>query len=312
MIKKTITTICLLFFLGCTNREGFAVRKITSTHAPNSKWDVEEISGDQLEDIKEIFDQPFYYLAKGRHSYAFASADGTTVLKFFRQRQLGRHNWKNALPLPHSLMKGYAKKYEAGLKKRESTFSSFIEAYKNLRDETGLLYLHFNRTNGLINKKVKLHYKNKRVDIIDIDRFEFALQKRANLGFDHLQKLLDSGDTKRVLTSIGSYLDLTITRCKKGYTDDDLQFNKNFGFIEDKAIEIDLGHITKDLSMKSDEKCRAQVELVATEITNWFYEKSRETLPQVEELIETIINEKCTCKGSDSSPQTLPSQEESL
>ncbi|GAB5411073.1 MAG: hypothetical protein ChlgKO_01870 [Chlamydiales bacterium] len=307
MIKKTII-ICLLVLTGCANREGFAVRKITSTHAPNSKWDVEEITGDQLEEVKKIFDQPFYYLAKGRYSYAFASADGKTVLKFFRQRQLGQHNWKNALPLPHSLMKDYANKYETGLQRRESTFSGLIEAYKNLREETGLLYLHINRTNELINKKIKLHYKNKRVDIIDIDRFEFVLQKRANLGFDHLQKLMDSGDIKRALTSICSYLDLTVTRCKKGYADGDLQFCKNFGFIEDKAIEIDIGHIVKDSSMTSDEKCRAEVELAAADITNWFYQNHRETLPQVEELVEKIINEKCTSQGSTIPTQTLPIQ----
>lgn len=308
MVKKVIIVLCLLVFVGCMSEQGFAIRKITSTHAPNPKWDVEEISGDKLEEVQNLFDQPFYYLAKGCQSYAFVSADGSTVLKFFRQRRLGRHNWQNAIPLPHSLMKGYAKKYEEGLQQREKEFSGFKEAYEDLRDETGLVYLHLNRTHELLNRKVTLHYKKKRVDIIDIDRFEFVLQKRAVMGFEHLNNLMKNGETKRAINSICSFLDLTIKRCKKGYADGDLQFYKNFGFIGDKAIEIDIGYLEKDPTMASDEKCFRQVQLVAADITNWFYENYRETLPTV----EALVNEKCAYQGSTLPTQTPPLQEKQL
>ncbi|MDX8430735.1 MAG: hypothetical protein SNF33_02880 [Candidatus Algichlamydia australiensis] len=312
MLKKILYIgLFALFTTGCAKKEGFAVRKITSSHAPNEKWETEAISGDQLEELKTLFDEPFYYLAKGCQSYAFVSADGKTVLKFFRQRRLGRHTWQNALPLPHSLMKGYAKKFEEGLAQREKEFSGYKEAFENLRDETGLVYLHLNPTHELLNKKVTLYYKNKRVDVIDIDKFEFVLQKRAILGFDHLEDLMKRGEQRRALNSICSFVNLIINRCQKGYADYDQQFSKNFGFINDQAIEIDIGYLEKDPSMKSADKCQTEVESVTEWVLNWFYENHPETLPRVKEIIKRTVNEKCACQGSDLSTQTLPTQEES-
>src|SRR5580700_10710555 len=98
MIVVLLTCILLKKF--CYKQtDGFALYKICSSLSYCPEW---EISNPLLQDsgITTLFDQPFYYLAKGAQAYVFASRDGKTVIKFFRLYHLRPPLWLSALQLP--------------------------------------------------------------------------------------------------------------------------------------------------------------------------------------------------------------------
>jgi len=271
----------LLFILAsCGDSHGYSLRKISSTHKPDPKWEV-----DNTEDIDQILSSPFYYLAKGNNCYTFVSEDGQIILKFFRQSHLGRHTWQNALPLPSALMPKYQEKMARRIEKRMDDFANYKEAFENLREETGLIYLHLNRTESL-NKQVKLVYKTKREDFVDMDKMEFILQRRAEVGFAPIEQRLMRGDVDGALALCKATLELVKTQCAKGYQDTNLNLRERVGFIGDRAIHIDINHLQENPKIKKTKATRAELTKVAEQLKSYFRENHEEHL----EKLETLVN----------------------
>ncbi|MFI5334744.1 MAG: hypothetical protein ACHQT8_06260, partial [Chlamydiales bacterium] len=118
-------------------------------------------------------------------------------------------------------------------------------------EETGLLYLHLAKTDEnlpivtLIDKLGIAHR-------VALDELPFLAQKRA----EKLLPILEGAHGKEALSSL---LQLIRTRCAKGVADRDPTLLKNFGFVEGKAVVIDLGSFSKDPFLKAPN--RAKVEL---------------------------------------------------
>lgn len=224
--------ILLLFlvvslFAGCSRSKGFTLRKITSSYGADPRWEVE--SDLSPKDLAALLQGPYTYLGSGNHTYAFVSADEKTVIKFFKQKHMR---------VQAPFLSSETKLRRA--KERYESFSSYLLAYEKLRPETGLLYLHFNPTRYL-HQTVTLIDQHGKKHRINLDDMEFLVQKKATLSFDHLSQLFSEGAYDKAISSICSLLHLVAKRNQMGIYDKDLQFYKNFGFIDNQAVEIDIG-----------------------------------------------------------------------
>lgn len=235
-----------IFFLPkfCRNQtDGFQVSNIHSHLAHDEKWEV------KCEALPEIFDQKFTYLASGGQAYAFVSEDGKYVVKFFKHHLRRLPLWLKALPLPENL----AKRREATKAKRQRKFlrdfTSYKLSYELLPKETGILYVHLNKTDTL-KTKAQIIDKLQIEHSIDLDKVEFVIQKRADLVFPYFTKLIEEGEIEKSKKCIHSILELVKTRCAKGIYDEDPRLHRNFGFVDDRAIVIDVGRLRPDPSRK--------------------------------------------------------------
>ncbi len=238
----------LLLFLvllaaGCSRPQGFTLKKITSYHSPEMRWEVSSSLSE--EKLEAIFNQSYTYLGSGNHTYAFASKDGKYVIKFFKQKHMKTQSWVDYLPLPAKRLFYPMEKVKRREKERKESFTSYKIAYEKLREETGLLYLHLNQGTHLGYRLTLIDQWGKPLEV-NVDEMEFLVQKRATLAFDHLKALLGKGEKKRALKAINSLLEVVAKRNQKGIYDKDLQFFKNFGFLNDQAIEIDIGEFKED------------------------------------------------------------------
>lgn len=210
--------IFILCFYGtarfCKKQTGsFTIARISSDISFHPEWEVETANESE---VKKILSQPFRFLGKGAQSFVFASEDGTTVIKFFRHHHLKKNS------------------------KLAKDFGSYKLAYDNLREETGLLYLHLNKTRHLnqtldLIDKIGIHHP------INLDHYEFLVQKRATLAYIALDKWIDEGkidDAKEALTKL---VQLLAIRSNKGIQDKDPDLNTNFGFIGTTPIQFDIG-----------------------------------------------------------------------
>ncbi len=235
-----------IFFLPkfCRNQtDGFQVANIHSTLPYNENWDVD------CGPLPDIFDQKFSYLASGGQAYAFVSADGKYVIKFFKHHLRRLPFWLKILPLPENLAVRRDGTKAKRLRKFLRDFTSYKLSYEQLPKETGVLYVHLNKTDTL-KTKVQIIDKLKIEHTIDLDGIEFVVQKRADLVFPYLAKLIENGEIERSKRCIRSILDLVENRCAKGIYDEDPRLHRNFGFVDDQAIVIDVGRLRRDPTRK--------------------------------------------------------------
>jgi hypothetical protein len=208
---------------------GFSVKKITSSFTYNPDWAIDEPPQDQL---KPIFDQKYKYLASGSQSYAFVSQDGKYVVKFFRMKHLipSIRDYLNPGRLEHRKQNLL------------SIFGAHKLAYEELKEDSGLVYLHLNKTDHL---NTKLHATDKfgRSYEIDLDKTEFVVQKKAELIFDKIKRLLNQGDRLGANRAILSMLQLVRRQLDQGIVDEDKAVKNNYGFVDDQPIHLDIGRL---------------------------------------------------------------------
>lgn len=223
----------------CKNKtEGFTLLEISSNRPYTPQWDGHALSQAESEEVDAALSQKYHYLASGNQAFAFLSEDGTYVLKFFRHSLY-------KLPLssrfiPEKWNSKIAAKREKKWDKQLRDFSSYLIAFDELKNETGALLVHLNKTEN-IQKKVRVVDKLNIEHLLDIDEFDFVLQKKGELVFPTLEGLIGNGELSKAKLALSSLAQLLVAPYLQGIGDSEPDLDKNYGFIGSKAIEFDIG-----------------------------------------------------------------------
>jgi hypothetical protein len=295
MKKPLLATLLLLVLFGISlmqidryffkNNKSFCIQTILSTLPPQATWETPAPTPEENKILNETLMQKFHYLARGGQSSVFLSEDKKYVLKFYRfPSHLRPMGW-----LKHPLAYRFSskrKQIEAhNFEKLNITFQSFKLAYEELKDESGLIYLHLNPSLSQ-NLSVTLVDHLGKEYFINLDQVTFLMQKRADGIFSTLESLLHQGaidQTKRVLDSIVYLIE---ARCAKGITDNDALLEQNYGICTGKAIHVDIGRLAYDPKIVSKEETKKHVHKVVWKLRQWLKEKS----PELSDYFEQHLN----------------------
>lgn len=217
--------------------DGFALYKILSSLPYHEEWEPRSSSPVEL---SQILGQPYYYLAKGAQSYVFVSEDGQTVIKFFRLYHLSPPAWMTAVTMPMPLQPLKVRKMIEKGNELQKDFISYKIAYEEMKEETGLIYLHLNKTSHL-NKRLKIYDKIGIAYELDLDQMEFLVQKRATLVYPAIDGFMKTGQAPVAKEAISALVGLLHLRCEKKIFDKDPDLNTNFGFLGSLPVQIDIG-----------------------------------------------------------------------
>lgn len=281
--------LCLLFYYGgekwsTPKTDGFEVNNIYSNLSFNPKWQVADTTQNDPW-VHTILNQKFHYLAHGGQCYAFASEDGRYVLKFFKHHQR-RVPWLfSNLPLPSSLEHLREKQRNKRENKLIRDFSSYKLCFEKLPEETGLLFVHLNKTISRLPSVViidKLNIEHR----IALDELEFVIQKRAMLAYAYIDQLMKANRIEDARKAVGSICDLIIKRSQKGIFDEDAKIHRNFGFIEDKAVVVDVGRLKIDATRQDPQIYRHDLALITERFKHWL--KIQRYYPLVDYLEEYL------------------------
>jgi hypothetical protein len=147
LIWATLAVVIIFFLARGYFRltDGFRVSNMTYDMPHNPDWEVPPLSDQEKKEVDSILNQPFNYVGKGAQSYVFASKDGKYVIKFFKFRHL-RPSWIiDALP-EWDFLKDYREKNrERKNRLIMVVFSGYKLAYDELRNQSGIVYLHLNK-----------------------------------------------------------------------------------------------------------------------------------------------------------------------
>ncbi len=243
----------------------FSVEKITTTHTADSQWDIPPLPAEELKALDQILNQKFTYYSKGSQAYVFISEDKKYILKFLKQQKLRPRSWFSRIPLSFN---PYYQEYQFKEKKCRATFTACKTAFVELKKEAGLIYTHINNARDL-NKKVTIFDKNGIKHIVDIDKTTYFVQKRAQLIYSRISELMHNQDVegaRKIITSVFSLIDFL---GKKGVVDNDPILRKNFGLIDDIAVQIDVGKLRIDPIRQQNLAYRQEVASITNSFRIW-------------------------------------------
>jgi len=232
--------------------DGFHSSHIETAFPYRESWsiDSEQLSEDE---VKTRLNQNFFWLDKGAQFYTFIGEDEETVLKIVKQKHLRLPYWEKKL-LSLLNLKGYRQKRE---EKKKSKYLELLRsvkiAFEELKEETALLYHHFQQTDSLkttarIHDKLGLAYE------LDMDSREFLLQRKVLPLIPALDQAIEARNLADAKQKIDQMVILLVSRSEKGIYDSDKRLIENVGYLNNRAVFIDIGSFTKIFNYPIDEE----------------------------------------------------------
>lgn len=213
-------------------------------------YDINTESPDfECENFSQMISKPLKYLGNGEQAIAFTTDDGKYVVKFLMIKPIKGQK----------ILRNFIKKMGIDLHREKYTklvkrvMQSYVQAFQGLKEETGLIALHFRPT------KTKLGYcevlKDGSCFQVNLDRASFIVQ--------HLGKPIvaafSNSNCEEYQILYKSFEELLEKRARKGFTDLRKGFNvDNYAFINSQAAMIDPGNVVYSDLQKEDPESEVQ------------------------------------------------------
>ncbi len=258
--------------------DGFRETKTTGSYSFCSHWPAEKSPLDPT-----LLDQPFYFLGSGVQCYAFIGEDNSTVLKVFKHYHFGLSTQSlEKLPLPkclHTLRRELLVKRK---KRMEHIFSSAIIARHELSEQTGVFYLCINPNERA--PPITIYDKIGVRRTLDLSATPFLLQRKANLLLPYIKKHKE--EAKQMIDSLFCCI---VNRSKKGISNSDPRLYRNFGILDGKVIEIDVGSFSENPFVKSPIYTKRELFYETLEMKEWILQNQPELSDYFEERISLAL-----------------------
>lgn len=210
------------------------------------------LSNFEIELINSALNQNFKYLNESSRVSVYSSEDNKFVIKLLKSApeinakfqswgmDLGKVDWSfkpgDALASAEIMGKESIKSYQL--------------AYNKLKDQTALIYIQLVETNFLPNEIMIGGTK------YNANKIQFILQHKVQLFGERLDQLMNATRVDDAKKEIDNLLDYIISLWKTGISEDTYNFHDNYGFFNDRIVQIDIGefHDRLDIVKKQIEK----------------------------------------------------------
>jgi hypothetical protein len=216
----------------CRRPDTFSAKRASISFRHHPEWSILPLTSAERQNLTQILSQPFHHLAGGSQSFAFESADGKYVIKFFRIKRL--------VPRPIHCFR--PKKIANRQRNLHLLFNAYKLMYEKFRKESGLVYIHLNKSKDL---NLTLHVQDRinQHHVVDLDQVPFIIQEKAELLMHRLVRLKAEKKDDELEAAVSAFLGLVKQRIEAGITDLDPGIDQNYGFIGDRPIQIDVGRV---------------------------------------------------------------------
>ncbi len=212
-----------------------------------------DVPEQEVSQIMPVLDQPFTYLGLGKQMTAYESADHKYVLKFFNPRVPVEartfQSFKKLMTL--CSMKWFSRAYFKRSERLRELFERYAMAFREIREETGLVYVHLSPKSA-VDQFVEICDEDGKSYRINLKDSPFVLQKKAELAGARLYRLRSEGNEQGFNEAIRQLEELFAIRASKGITDRIQTLHNNYGFLEGRAIQIDVGRISFNEKVQAD------------------------------------------------------------
>lgn len=194
--------------------------------------------------LDTILQQPFYWLGQGKQMVAFLSQDQKYVLKLFNPMRPLDKNWQKQGKYwrRYTSLKWLKREWLGKKNRLTKLFKRHKLAYELLKEETGLVFVHLKHSKRICHCITLIDQEGKQIPI-HLANTPFVLQKKADLVPVHLNHLLQENRFEEAKEGIVLIQKLLEKRIQLGITDRIQTMENNYGFVDGKPIQIDVGRI---------------------------------------------------------------------
>ena len=286
---KKIIVKTFLFFLSfvasayfCNfQTKGFRFQEILSDIPNNPRWEVDPLSKEQQKKVAQKLNQKFRYLGSGMQSHAFLGEDQKTVLKFFRHNDLSLLKMFN--PSGKSWLWHLMTKYDP-----HGAFDSCKFAYEELRDQTGLHYLHLNKTKNQFNPVILVD-KSGVAHTMDLDQTEFLVQDYCELVIGRIHAQMKASNFEAAKSTVKSLITTIEDWSRRGVHLENPGLKRNIGFFNGTIIMFDVGSLRKVAALTTPEEIRKEVKHATRSLQRWIYKHH----PELYSCFERSVGFEC-------------------
>lgn len=268
--------------------DGFLVSNITYNHPYDERWDVHPLSPEENRLVDSILNQKFFYLGKGCQSYVFVSEDNRYVIKFLKYQRIKPQVWLDHLAFIPVIDRYRQKKKQYKQYKLEKVFTGWKIAYEDLPKETGVVFVHLNKSNHL-NKTVLVYDKIGLQHTLNLDEIEFMIQKKADMLCPTLDQLMINGRKEEAEVILNRLLDTLVNEYKRGLADNDHALMQNTGVYEGHPIHIDSGLFVKNPTVKEPDVFHQELINKTWKFRQWLQSHHPELDHYLVERLKAII-----------------------
>jgi hypothetical protein len=268
--------------------DGFSISAISSSRPFDPTWEIAPLQEADAQEVSSALDKSYSYFGKGGQCFVFFSEDGNYALKFFKQKVYTPPLWFKYLPIPFILERYKARKRWQREDKLNRDFTSYKIAYEELQEQTGVLFIHLNGSTTL-NKTLTIRDKLGICHSLNLDAFDFVLQRRGQLATTRIETLMNENKTEDAKTAISRMLQFIVLRCQKGFHDRDPNIKTNCGFIDGLPIKIDVGRFVKNEEMKRPEIYTRELVRIAAPFRQWLFERYPELSSHLDQEVDLIV-----------------------
>lgn len=267
---------------------GFTIGNISSDFAYQPAWEVRPLSQNENLVVEKALNQPYRYLGKGCQSYVFESEDGQYVIKFFKYQRFRLQSWIAYFPPLPAMVKFREQKAEKKWRKLDSFVRSWKVAFENLKDETGLIFVHLNKTSNL-NKTLTIYDKLGLKHQVELDQMEFCVQCHATMLCDALMKNKEQGNLQASKQLIDDLLAMVLSEYSRGLADNDHALMQNTGVANGKPIHIDVGQFVINERARDPEYYNLELLTKTYKFKIWLVEHYPEAAAYLDARLHEII-----------------------
>lgn len=286
MLRKILSfALSILVFVGmyyfCESQtKGFRLQEILSDIPNDPRWEITPLSLENQNTLGSKLKQTFRYLGSGEQSHAFLGEDQKTVLKFFRHNDLSLLKILNRFPGSNYWLWRLIKKYDPCV-----AFDSCKFAYDDLGEQTGLLFIHINKTKDRFNKVVLLDNIGV-VHEVDLDNTEFMVQEYCELAVSRIDTCMKKEDLQSAIGAVKALFAAIEEWSRQGVHIDNPILKRNIGFSGEKVIMLDVGSLTRDDTFKTQDQIKKEVKRVTHDLGRWIYKYHPDLYPYFEQELK--------------------------
>lgn len=231
--------LCQLFFLHYDGK--IKARSYSHGFSPIYTQTVAGLDSSMLD---EIFKQPFRRLGMGKQMIALISEDQKYVLKLFNPMRPLQKKWYTKWKCwkEYSSLKWLKREWLGRTGRLKKLFKRHKIAYEMLKEETGLLFVHLAPSKQVSHYITVIDDRGKEIQLHLADT-PFVLQKKATLVPAYLNNLIQTNRIEEAKAAIVQIEKLLEKRLEARITDRIQTMENNYGFVDGKPIQIDVGRI---------------------------------------------------------------------
>lgn len=263
---------------------GFTESNITSNLPYDRQWDIRPLTPTEQQHVDTIVSQPFSYLGKGCQSYVFQSQDGNYVIKFFKYQRFRPQAWLDYVAFIPAIDQYRLRKIEEKRLKLENIFRSWKLAFEELQPQTGLVFVHLNKSNYL-KKTLTIYDKIGMEHRLDLDQMEFLIQRKAQPLCASIKTLMDQGNLDAAQVLLSRIITLVLSENARGLADNDHALMQNTGVLNGMPIHIDVGQFVHNEEVKKPDVYKQELFSKTFKFRRWL----RKTYPELADYLETEL-----------------------